>query len=124
MSLQDWQKKSDKQKAEDSNWISTRLGDEGSIKIDQYVGEQLVPSNYRDRDGNPLQQLEITFLNNALGKELKLARSYPFSKETDRFLSELIAVKDNPPFMIEKKTDKAGKAVFYARPLPQGQPEE
>lgn len=108
MSLQDYKKESDKQRQEDSLWISTRLGDEGSIKIEQYIGEEKVMGQYGE-------QLVFTFL--ALGQEMKLARSFPFSKETDRFIDELLKVKDKTPFVIEKKLDKKGYGLFYARPI-------
>jgi len=110
MSLQDWKQKSDKQKKEDSLWISTRLGDEGSIQIDQYVGEEKSTGQFGD-------QMVFSFL--ALGQEMKLARAFPFSKEDDRFVDELLAVKENPPFIIEKKLNEKGNPRYYAKPIQQ-----
>ena len=113
MSLEDLKKQSEKQKQEESLWISTRLGDEGSILIDEYVGEELVDSQYRDNDNKPLKQLEMTFL--ALGQEMKLARSFPLSKESERFVDELLKVKNQKKFIIEKKLDSKGNPLFYAK---------
>lgn len=97
MSLDDYLKKSKEDRAKNSSWISTALGDEGAVVCDQYLGEELVKTDKG-------QQLVMTFLCD--GKEMKLGRPYPFSLETEKFVNDLKVIAEAPPFIIRKKQGK------------------
>jgi len=103
---------SDKQKM--SDWISTALGYEGEIICKKYIGEEV-------SEGQFGKQLKITVF--ATGKEMYLARPYPLSEESERFIKEIVQVtgnKNDVPFIIGKKTPEPNKPVYYAKEAPEG----
>jgi len=107
MSLKDYIKKSDEIKRKDSCWISTYLGDEGEITCEKYIGEEIIKGQFGD-------QVVITVM--ADGKEMKLGRPFPLSSQSTKFFEELEKIKDNPPFIIVKKTNQLGRPEYFAKP--------